>query len=226
PYAYVLNNPLKYIDPTGHFADVYTDVPEERGGLSAHAEPVSVGDESGTVSHFNNVFSFSEEEKARQMELAFEFATFSGGLSFAGEAATVAGRFGEFVSEKLSGLFERVGRWWSREVTAGGTEIVQRAMSRVEFEATLETGLLRGGREGTHYVSDAVNSDALRAQQRLSLEQTPEMRVELEVPRGVFSSPSRVQPFTHPQGGTLPGGGTERTAVGNISVRVLMWWEY
>jgi len=101
-----------------------------------------------------------------------------------------------------------------------GTEIVQRAMSRSELEATRGTGLLRGGRVGTtedpHYVSDAVNSNALRARQRLSLRETPEVRATLEVPKGRFSSPSEVEPMYG-----MPGGGTERTGTGKIPAKVL-----
>jgi len=103
----------------------------------------------------------------------------------------------------------------------GGTEVVQRAMSRAELAATESSGLLRGGRSGTHYVSDAVNSTAGRAQQRLALPQTPEVRVTLEVPAGRFSPPSRVQPNFN-----MPGGGMERTASGNVPVRVLRVDEY
>lgn len=103
----------------------------------------------------------------------------------------------------------------------GGTEVVQRAMSRAELAATESSGLLRGGRSGTHYVSDAVNSTAGRAQQRLALPQTPEVRVTLEVPSGQFSPPSRVQPNFN-----MPGGGMERTASGNVPVRVLRVDEY
>jgi hypothetical protein len=50
-----------------------------------------------------------------------------------------------------------------------GSEVVQRAMSRAELAATESSGLLPGGRGGTHYVSDAVNSSAGRARQRLAL---------------------------------------------------------
>lgn len=102
-----------------------------------------------------------------------------------------------------------------------GTEVVQRAMSRAELEATQSTGLLRGGREGTHYVSDAVNSTAGRAQQRLALPNTPEVRVTLEVPGGTFSPPTRVQPLELPGGRVLPGGGMERTATGQVPVRII-----
>ena len=64
----------------------------------------------------------------------------------------------------------------------GSTEVVQRAMSWAEFEATEETGLLRAGRACVNYLSDFVNSDALRARLRLALLQTPEVRVTMEVP--------------------------------------------
>lgn len=103
----------------------------------------------------------------------------------------------------------------------GGMEVVQRAMARAELEATESTGLLRGGRGGTHYASDAVNSDALRARQRLALGGTPEVRVTMEVPAGRFSAPSRVQPLNN-----MPGGGMERTATGNIPAKVLRVDEY
>jgi RHS repeat-associated protein len=103
----------------------------------------------------------------------------------------------------------------------GATEVVQRAMSRAELEATRATGLLRGGRPGTHYVSDAVNSTASRAEQRLALPNRPEVRVTLEVPAGRLSSPSKVAPMQRPDGRVLPGGGMERTATGDLPVRVL-----
>ncbi len=89
-------------------------------------------------------------------------------------------------------------------------------MSQAELDATQGTGLLRGGRDGTHYVTDAANSSAQRARLRTALPQTPEVRVTLEVPAGRFSPPSRVEPAFG-----MPGGGMERTAVGEIPVRVI-----
>ena len=111
--------------------------------------------------------------------------------------------------------------WSGSGYATGGTEIVERAMSRAELAATRETGLLRRGREGTHYVSDAVNSSATRAQSRVALPTRPEVRVQLEVPSGRFSPPSRVGPLDLPGGGRLPGGGMERTSTGSIPARVL-----
>ncbi len=98
---------------------------------------------------------------------------------------------------------------------SGGTKTVQRWMSRAELKVTQETGLLRGGRNGTHYVTDAANSNSLRARQRLALPKTPEIKVTLDVPKGVFSKPSKVDPAFN-----MPGGGIERTAKGNIPVTI------
>jgi RHS repeat-associated protein len=109
----------------------------------------------------------------------------------------------------------------ARRSGSATTEIVQRAMSRAELDATNKTGLLRGGRAGTHYVSDSVNSTAGRAQQRLALPRPPEIRATLEVQRGTFSAPSTVAPYRLPNGTILHGGGTERTAVGEVPVRIL-----
>jgi hypothetical protein len=100
--------------------------------------------------------------------------------------------------------------------SGAGTEVVERWMSKAELKATKETGLMRGGREGKHYVTDSANSTAKRARQRLALDRTPEVKVRLEVPTGTFSSPSRVKPAY-----TMPGGGMERTATGSIPVRVI-----
>jgi len=89
-------------------------------------------------------------------------------------------------------------------------------MTDAELRATEATGLLRGGREGTHYVTDAANISAIRARARLSLKSTPEVRVTLEVPEGKFSLPTRVDPLHN-----MPGGGMERMAEGPISVKII-----
>jgi hypothetical protein len=89
-------------------------------------------------------------------------------------------------------------------------------MSQAELQATYDSGLIRGGRDGIHYVSEDVNTNALRARQRLALPQTPEVRVTLEVPRGAFSPPKLVDPDFK-----MPGGGMQRTGTGDIACRVV-----
>jgi len=75
-------------------------------------------------------------------------------------------------------------------------------------------------RKGVHYVTDAANTTAKRARQRLALSNTPEARVKLEVPTGKFSSPRIIRPD-----GGMPSGGMQRTAVGNIPARVIKVYE-
>ena len=89
-------------------------------------------------------------------------------------------------------------------------------MSFAELRATEATGLLRGGRSGTHYVSDAVNTSANRARQRLALAVTPQVRVRLQVPAGRLSTPRTIRPKFG-----MSGGGLERRGWGDIPVRVL-----
>jgi hypothetical protein len=88
-------------------------------------------------------------------------------------------------------------------------------MSNAELKNTEDTGLLRGGREGTHYASDAVNNDAGRAQQRLALPQKPEVKATMQVPKGKFSEAQKVEPANR-----MPGGGMERTATGKVPVKI------
>lgn len=123
---------------------------------------------------------------------------------------------GRGLGKAKSGLTRLVSKVRPHNVSRRGTETVQRAMSRAELEAIKNSGVLsRGGRPGPHYVSDAVNSSANRARQRLSLPQTPEVRVTMEVPQGVFSRPRKVKPDFN-----MPGGGMERTAPGSLDIPV------
>ena len=95
-------------------------------------------------------------------------------------------------------------------------ELVQRAMSIDELTSTKSTGLVRGGREGTHYVSNEIGNDAKQVRQRLALPQTPEVNVTMKVPKGSFSSPSKVDAANK-----MPGGGLERKATGKIPAEVI-----
>ncbi|MCS0500487.1 RHS repeat-associated core domain-containing protein [Protaetiibacter mangrovi] len=103
---------------------------------------------------------------------------------------------------------------------SGQTEVVERWMSRAELEATQSSGLVRGGRDGSHFVTDSANSSAQRARLRLALPQTPEVRVRMEVPQGAFGRPR----FVRPDFG-MPGGGMERTATGPVPCKILCVWE-
>jgi hypothetical protein len=134
----------------------------------------------------------------------------------AGQALKMA-RAAERGVDLARGAEKAAGTVHATERAAGaGTVTVQRWMSKAELEATQKSGLLRGGRDGTHYVTDAASADPLRARQRLALPQTPEVRVTMEVPTNALSAPSRVEPAFK-----MPGRGMERTASGNVPVQII-----
>jgi hypothetical protein len=56
-----------------------------------------------------------------------------------------------------------------------------RVMTEAELKAVQETGMLRGGREGTTWFTDAKFKSADTAQNRLSLETKPEYSVEFKI---------------------------------------------
>lgn len=120
------------------------------------------------------------------------------------------------VDTLAGGLLPNAGAIRAADHAAESAEIVQRAMSKAELAATESSGLVRGGRSGTHYASDAVNSEALRARQRMALPQTPEVKVTMEVPAGSFGPSTKVTPKYN-----MPGGGMERTATGPVPARIL-----
>ena len=96
------------------------------------------------------------------------------------------------------------------------TEVVIRWMNPVELAATEKAGLVRGGRDGTHYVTPSASNDPLRARQRLALPKTPTVPATLRVPAGSFTAPTRVAPNFG-----MPGGGLERLGQGPIPCTVL-----
>lgn len=83
----------------------------------------------------------------------------------------------------------------------------QRAVTNTELEATRNTGLLRGGREGENFFTNSVPSDAKRAHQRLGLDgPLRDVRIEFRIKNDVeITGPRVAKPG---QSGT-PGGGRE-----------------
>lgn len=190
-YTYVYGSPTGFIDPTGE-VPLLVIIPIVWGIIEI----------AGTLYDIYDVYSTLTDPCASDLDKALSVFGAGVGLFAPGGGYGAAGK--------------GAARGVNNGVDSAGTETVQRWMSRAELDATEASGLLRGGREGTHYVTDAANSSAQRARQRSALDRTPEVRVTLEVPSGVFSSPTRVEPNFN-----MPGGGMERTATGRVPVRVV-----
>jgi RHS repeat-associated protein len=199
-YAYARNNPLIYTDPDGRLFDFIWDLTNAAMGISSFIANVTAGN-------------------------ATDAAVDAVGILFDAGSAAVPGWPGgagtliktRRVADRVKDGVQSLDR--AADAAKGGeagTEVVQRWMSQAELHATQSTGLLRGGRGGEHFVTDAANTGAQRARQRLALPQTPDIRVTLEVPGGVFSAPTRVQPKYN-----MPGGGMERRATGQIPVKIV-----
>ncbi|NJL29130.1 MAG: hypothetical protein HC897_15230 [Thermoanaerobaculia bacterium] len=223
-YAYALNSPMNYTDPEGMkpVATFKVEIFVFDSAPPGFEIPSWLLDNLliDVTPHFNNsrfdlsqqTFSAWKGWDGAGCDFWCQVFTEVGSNSLASNYVEF-GASNVFLAGILGPLFSRT---MSVAPYPAGTEVVQRAMSRAELAATKATNLLRGGRGGTHFVSDSVSSIGLRARQRLALPQTPELRVTMEVPVGRFSRPSRVAPTFN-----MPGGGMERTAVGDIPVRIL-----
>jgi RHS repeat-associated protein len=234
PYAYAAGDPVNAVDPTG--ADpcsagggggCYHDGtdPAEVSTPRAHHSKSKHWWNNSVLQSFNPVHYYQSEVNYYENGGSYWGAVGIGSMGGVTAAMDVSG-VGDIYAlsaRATAGVAARVAaRAGARDAAEGGeTELVQRAMSRAELQATEDTGLVRGGREGTSYVSDNVNSNALRARQRLALPQTPELRVTLEVPRGAFSPPKLVDPRYG-----MPGGGMERMGTGQIACRVVAILDY
>ncbi|QIV93864.1 RHS repeat domain-containing protein [Allofrancisella frigidaquae] len=203
-YAYANNNPLLYTDPTGLFS-----FSGFFHGLNDFA--------SGMVNGMSAGFVNTEHTQGFAHKAGWAVGT-ALGLTYGATELRAA----RYAASKAGGLLESSTTAAMEERNLAGqadvaknVETVQRWMSKAELKATEETGLLRGGRAGKHYVTDSANNNPLRARQRSALDNTPEVKVTMDVPKGKFSSPSRVEPMFD-----MPGGGMERIATGNIPVNI------
>ncbi|MBQ9200710.1 MAG: hypothetical protein IJ141_11090, partial [Lachnospiraceae bacterium] len=62
-----------------------------------------------------------------------------------------------------------------------GNKRIYRVMSEAELDAVKDTGMLRGGREGTTFFTDSYYKNASTAKSRLSLPEKPKYIMEFEI---------------------------------------------
>ncbi|MHB1093028.1 FG-GAP-like repeat-containing protein [Thiobacillus sp.] len=129
-------------------------------------------------------------------------ATQNGNAGFADYAVGILGiapGFGKGAGLGLRGLEEG----WN--AAKGGGQVFERVLSNAELRATQETGLLRGGRSGENFFTDAASLDAKRAQQRLGLDgPLRDQRIQFQIKNDVTVSGPRTAPGG--RSGTSGGG--------------------
>ena len=96
--------------------------------------------------------------------------------------------------------------------------IFYRYMSRAEAEAIRGTGLLRGGRPGRKYWTDASYQRVDEAKSLLALEYYPEVRLAFRITNNpaLLREGTPVEPDNQE-----PGGGTEWMALDPVEVEVI-----
>jgi hypothetical protein len=210
-YAYGLNNPLTAVDLDGHVpcggtANVTIVVTPNGSSMSQSPDDCPNGNHPGWLDFpgwawvgLGNLMLSQTPKQA--FNAAGQMA-----YGYVGDAAA-----GWAVGTVVQGLGRIVRSF-------GGKIVVERVMSRAELQATESSGLLRGGRSGTHFVTDDVGTDSsLGAKSRLDLPTEPEFKVTIELDKNAVSGSS---PVPGNQFGEV-GGGTQRMGTGNVQVKIL-----
>ncbi|EPG84356.1 polymorphic toxin type 10 domain-containing protein [Leptospira santarosai] len=193
-FAYVYNNPIGAKDPTGHVPQDYDAGFKDASKGIAKSTVDSVKSALSAPTPVNAVVNSAVATGKGVYELAKDYKgtyekvkDFAGKLTSkddkvrdyaAGQAAahTMSAVLGGAATKALGSRLPKP----NVDVPGGGASSGYRYVTEGEVKAIKDTGMLRGGNPGATYFTKDLYKSGAKAQERLSLENTPTHRVEFE----------------------------------------------
>ncbi len=235
---HVRNNPIKYNDPTGHAVECGLDLTgcdgSGGGGVEPQITPSAGGGYSGNSSNdsteymsFDGGWSNPEYEEwniLRQgspctaCHVTHQTGTIPTNDEFDDGLVSYYRSMDGFSRVFHAYAFAFVAYTASETIAITETQTVySRYMSRAELDAVQDTNTLRGGRPGDTYFSTNRYTTATDAQSALSLDSTPDVRVDFTI----TNNPSTVGPYPVEPDFGQPGGGIEYWSSDSIAVKIV-----
>jgi RHS repeat-associated protein len=220
-YAYTRNNPLRYVDPTGH-AD---EEQSTKGTKSAHA-PASKGPNEGPRENVEQAKKMGEG--IAKTAHGARWVLDESGIHHIGHALKNVGDVTETGVNVLSGVGIALDVHTALKAKPGSRERRNASASALRDMADLTTGLELAGSELAAPVALAVNRAGVAATilfcsdctVELPPEARAEMKLEQTIKNNVDKQINESQPHHHEQGLLLPGASDDRWIGDNTGITV------
>ena len=172
-FSYANGNPINFIDPFGRSS--------EPGSINYKGKNTQAGFLAG-FDYFNYILA----HRGTSFLYSGIYANWTGApyqISFYGGeiGALFMSVAGEIFGGEGIGAEETAEASDIAEEAGGASKPLYRVMGEGELNAVKETGMLRGGREGTTYFTDSYFRNANVAQARLALPEKPDYIMEFEI---------------------------------------------